>query len=142
MKIFKVRLVFASITAIIMLWIFIYLTGHSASNDIRYFKYDALSSVYISDRGLVGDKMIKINYAGMASFSKLLQESTPIDYDTINWKANQGLCEIKLEFEDQKTKTLILTNTTLNGSLISIGDFHYKNDSLKNLVLNMLLTKN
>lgn len=139
MTVFKGRMIFGGILFFIILLFVFHITGTSASNDIGNFKYQDINTITISDRGLLGNEIIKLKDPEIVrTIADLLKNSKKIDPEAVNLKANQGLCDIELEFKTPKYKPITLTNTTQSGGIIRSGDFHYRNDSLRNMILNIL----
>ncbi len=101
------------------------------SSDITYIK--------IYDRGILGNDSLYIKDKDkLTVLSNLIISSTKIDFDSINTKANQGLCMITLKLRTEETRTFEMVNTSFSGGILSSGHYYYRNDSLLNVLSGML----
>lgn len=107
--------------------------------DVRQFDFDKVSTIEIEDRGLLGNGIIeKRDRATVQFLSCLIKNSYRVDLLKTNLRANLGLCEMHIKFRDNKTKTILLTNTSYSDGIIQSGQYYYRNDSLLNVILKML----
>jgi hypothetical protein len=123
---------------IIGVWLISYILHHrmlKPSLDINSINLENVRSIKIDDRGILGNKSIEVSNAKRVKcLSKLIIASSKVNYDEINFKDNQGLCEIELQLKNKENLILVMTKTNLTGGILRSGDFCYRNDSLLNII--------
>jgi hypothetical protein len=140
MTVFKGRLIFVSILILLVVFIAIQTSDTDSSNDKSKFKYDNLKAITLYDRGLLGNQIIRItDHQKVKIIGNLIRDSKRIEHDRVNLKSNHGFCELEMEFINGKNSTITFINTSSNGYIIISGDFHYRSDSLKIMVLSLLM---
>lgn len=98
---------------------------------LKNIPYQKISYIEVLDRGLVGKQVIFFrNRDSITQISKLLVGSEPVNADTINWKNNNGMCEIVLHYPDRRNTALTYANMRSAGGIISSGSYNYRNDTL------------
>ena len=139
MTVFKGRFIFVSILILLVVFIATQISETDSSNDKRKFIYDDLKSITLYDRGLLGNQIIRItDHQKVKILGNLIRDSKIIEHDRINLKSNHGFCEIEMEFINEKNSTMTFINTSSNGYIIISGGFHYRSDSLRIMILNIL----
>lgn len=130
------------IIVIILVWLLSYILHQRMSNpslDVRNIYLEHIKSIKIDDRGVLGNKSVKILDAKKVKYlSKLIIASSKANCDTINFKDNGGLCLIELQLNDGKNLVLVMAKTNLSGGILRSGDFCYSNDSLLKVITNII----
>jgi hypothetical protein len=107
--------------------------------DVNNLRSEDIASIKIYDRGIFGnDSVIIGNSEKLRMLSNLIISSHKVEFDSINTKANQGLCEIELGMRNNEHLTLVIIKTSFSGGVLSSDDYYYRNDSLLNVITRSL----
>jgi len=125
-----------------LFYYFAYFRQSSRALIISNFPWSKVSSFEISDRGIVGHKVIVINHPDtVALLINLLKKSAKVDLDKINFRASSGYCSIDVIYKDGEKNDLDLANTDESGGILRSGDYSYRNDDLLREIIVQLRSK-
>lgn len=132
-------------TAILLgfsLYYFVFRAGSARELDIVNFPWNKVSVFEVSDRGILGNKKLRITDPdSIAYMRKMILKSTKVSYRNINVKASRGLCTIEVIYNDGNKSHLELIRTSFSGGILSSGDYYYCNDDfLKEIILQLKST--
>lgn len=135
----NLKIVFIGILAIWLLSYLIHVFESGASFKLTNIKPNDIKAILVEDRGIKGNEVIRIaNRDSITQVLALIKTSRLVDWDSINVKANKGLCTIILKHSANTNSTLELINTSFSGAIIESGDYCYRNDSLLHYIQKIL----
>jgi hypothetical protein len=103
--------------------------------DINSLRSENIRLIKIYDRGIFGNDSVIVDDAEkLRLISNLIISSKKVEFDSINTKANQGLCELKLWMKNDESFNMEVLKTSFSGGIISSGRYYYHNDSLLNVI--------
>lgn len=98
---------------------------------LKNIPYQNIGYIEVLDRGLLGKQVLFFsNKDSIARIIKLLIASKPVNLGNINWKNNNGACEIVLHYPDKTAIALTYADMLSAGGIISSGSYNYRNDTL------------
>jgi len=126
-----------------LLYYFAFRAGSARELDIVNFPWNKVSALEVFDRGILGNKKLKITDPdSIAYLSKMILKSTQISFNNINIKASLGLCMIDVIYNDGNKNHLELIKTSFSGGVLSSGDHYYRNDGFLNEITLQLKSSN
>lgn len=143
MAISKLKLVFMSILGIGAILFSCSCLKRNSFDDVNRLRSKDVVAITLYDRGIVGSDTLAVNNLDTLNLiSRLIISSQKVDFDSLNTKANQGLCELRLLLKNSKSLTVEIIKTSFSGGVLSSGGYYYRNDSLLNLINGSLDPKN
>ncbi|WP_158800299.1 hypothetical protein [Pedobacter sp. L105] len=118
------------------LYYFVFRAGSARELDIINFPWDRVSAFEVSDRGIFGNKKLRITDPDSILYiRKMILKSTKVSFNSINFKSSMGHCTVEIIYNDGKKDNLELSNTSEPGGILSSGDYYYRNDDfLKEII--------
>ena len=128
--------------AIGLTWLLSYGIQLSETRDrfkIEKLDYEKVKMIKVTDRVLVPEKnLVFKNKDSIRYIVKMLKESKPVNFDSINFHSTMELFEVVLRTKDETinvtlSRTSFMHSSALHG-IISSGDYEYQNDLLLDLL--------
>lgn len=135
MKISRYVSVFIGIATIALVTICYIRKAFYPDPDLTKISLGDYDTIQIENRGLdlQFKRLVLFKQGDIISFCNLLKKSRLVSFDTINIKANQGLCEICM-IGRKKPLTYTYSQTSFSGGIILTNNACYRNDSLLNFL--------
>lgn len=103
--------------------------------DVNNLSSENIRLIKIYDRGITGNDSVIVDDAEkLRLISNLIISSKKVEFDSINTKANKGLCELKLWMKNDESFNMEVIKTSFSGGILSSGRYYYHNDSLLSVI--------
>lgn len=103
--------------------------------DVNNLRSEDITSIRIHDRGIFGNDSVVVGKGEkLRLISYLIISSNKVEFDSINSKANQGLCELELLMKNDESLTIEIIKTSFSGGILNSGNYYYRNDSLLSVI--------